>query len=136
MGSRSKQKPETIHVKRYMGGREDPEQTHRRLAWAGAWCSGCGSKAPVVRIMSFAPFEELNKRDEGKAFLMQTALRHDGKVPIVEFTYGKFVLLGKVYACVHCRKSAETAAAQGKPDWVLVEIQEAPTIKPQVQVSA
>lgn len=135
MGSRSKQKAEKIHVKRFMGGRQSPEQVHRELAWNGAWCGGCGSKAPVIRIITFAPFDELDKRDEGKMWLMQVALQNGGRVPIVEFTYGKFVRLGKVYACAGCRKDAEVASARGKPDWVLVEIQEAPTLKPQVQVA-
>lgn len=118
-----------IHVKKFMDGKIAPEELHAMFAWAGKKCR-CGT-TPFVRCLSFAPFAELNERAPG--MLVQMAIENNGTIPMVEFTYGKFVRIGEAYACGRCMRALERAAAK-HPSWVLVEWQKAPTMSTQVQV--
>lgn len=124
---------ETIHVRKFMDGKMTPDEAHRQTAWAGGCCMYCGSPKPAVRIQLFGLVSECIERHA--QWCMQEAAKHDGRLPIVNFTYGKFVRMQRTYACDGCRSRAEREAAQGQPSYVLVEFDYGPgPDKPVVQV--
>jgi len=124
MGQESKSKAErreVIHRTRLFGGRVTAEEFHRANAFGGERCR-CGQPAAIL-CRSFATVEDLDRH--APEVLIAMAVQHGGSVPVVEFTYGKFVLLGRVYACSSCRTTLERAAAH-HPSWVLVEFSSGP----------
>ena len=127
----SKAKPKNIHIKRFADGKETPAEMHQRIAWGGRRCDVCPGAA-VVRCISFAPFAEISQRSP--ELIMQLAAQNDGNVPMVEFTYGKFVRIANAFACGACKKDLAKAAAKA-PSWVLIEFRELPKMNTQVQVA-
>ena len=109
-----------IHLSKFANGQETPLEMHRRIAWAGKGCDRCGGP-PVVRCISYAPFKELDANCP--EFLASIAMQNEGKVPMVEFTYGKFVRIGKSFACANCSKAMQHQAAAGtrKKSWILLD---------------
>ena len=74
------------------------------------------------------------RHNENPEVIMALAAANEGCVPMVEFTYGKFVRIGDAYACPHCRHDLEVTASR-RPSWVLVEFKEGPGAdRPLVQV--
>lgn len=121
MADEAIKKPETIHVHKFADGKETPLEMHQKLAWGGARCP-CGAPA-VVRAISFAPFKEMN--DQCQELLIKMAHANGGQVPMVEFTYGKFVKIGTAFACSRCKKDLAKAMSK-KPSWVLCEFDYGP----------
>jgi len=121
---------EVLHRTQFAGGRETPEEMHRRVAWGGAKCL-CGGPA-VVRIRMFGEAKYLaqNKPE----FIMDLAAKNQGRVPMVKFTYGDFVRISDVYACSNCKATALKSAAH-HPSWMFPEIDEGPKNPTQVQVA-
>jgi len=108
-----------IHIKKFMSGEMSPSEAHKKYAWGGKRCNACNGAA-AVRCLSFAPFTELEQR--AMPLLLDVIAKNDGRVPIVEFTYGKFVRIGEAFACSGCQKDLAKQAASG-PSWVLHEFQ-------------
>lgn len=127
--SQQPKRPKVIHVRKFENvNGMTPQEMH---AEGLARKCPCGLAA-TCRAISFAPAEELVKR--APALLGQIMLINGGEVPVVEFTYGKFIKIGEVFACNLCRVSMERQAAKG-PSWVLVNIETGPEpIRPSVQV--
>jgi len=128
--TRQARKQAVIHRRRLFDGKVTAEELHRALAFQGR-CGECGGP-PAIRARTFAPIEELHRRSP--EFLIQLALRNEGRVPVIEFTYGKFVCIGDAYACDLCRGALERELAKA-PSWVLVELDNGPgKDRPIVQV--
>lgn len=123
-------KDKIIHLKKFMGGLLTPKEAHRKYAFGGRGCTECGQPA-VVRIRTFGEVSEVNERSP--QFLMQLAKANEGHVPIVDFTYGKFVRMGEAFACRDCASKLEQEAARA-PSWCLVEIDRGPKDEVAVQV--
>ena len=124
---------ENIHIKKFMDGKETPQETHRKIVYAGRKCP-CGLP-PASRAITFAPFKELwNREPERVSWLVQ---QNNGQVPIVELntngTPEKFIKLGEVFACDICKPALEKAMA-GLPSWVLVDWDEGPDPRNKVQI--
>lgn len=121
---------ETYHLKTFMGGQMTPKEAHIKYAFGGRACDKCGAPAEVC-VRTFGEIKEVSRRSP--QFLMQLARDNDGQVPMVDFTYGKFVAMGRAYACKNCERELEVEAAKA-PSWCLVEIDKGPkdTITEQV----
>lgn len=119
----SDDKKAKIHEKKTFNGTPASE-IHRKYAYGNNRCI-CGEH-PIVQIKAFATIADLNQYEPG--ILLKIAKEHQGRVPVAEFTYGKFVRIGTVYACERCRNAAEKAASK-MPSWVLVEINAGPNPK-------
>jgi len=114
-----------------MFGGATAQEVHQKLVFGGRACGKCGAPA-TIRCLSFAPFKEMSER--APEVIMALAAANEGCVPMVEFTYGKFVRIGDAYACPHCRHDLEVTASR-RPSWVLVEFKEGPGAdRPLVQV--
>jgi hypothetical protein len=134
MGKQSKMKKERnkkIHVRNfYSATGMTPEQMH--VEALNAKCP-CGAAA-TTRAISYAKLDELMQRTGGQELIGRLLVAHRGQLPVIEFTYGKFVKIGEVFACNLCRPTMEREAAKG-PSWVLVHIDRGPgPEKPLVQV--
>lgn len=125
-------KEKVIHLKKFMGGLLSPREAHRKFAFGGRGCTECGQPA-VIRIRTFGELTEVNKRSP--QFLMLLAKENEGRVPVVDFTYGKFVKMGEAFACRDCAAKAEQAAAKA-PSWCVVEIDKGPKDEMAMQVPA
>lgn len=128
-----KARAETIHVRNFHSATgTTPEAMH--VEAMNAKCP-CGLDANT-RAISYAKLEDLMKHTGGQELVGRLLVAHRGQVPIIEFTYGKFVKIGEMFACAMCRPTMEKAAAKG-PSWVLVHIDRGPgPEKPVVQVVA
>jgi hypothetical protein len=116
--SDDKKKP--IHEKKVFNGTPASE-IHRKYAFGNNRCI-CGEH-PAIQIKAFATAADLDRYEP--SILLKIAKDNGGRVPVAEFTYGKFVRMATVYACDRCRSTAEKAAAS-MPSWVLVEINAGP----------
>ena len=94
------------------------EDTHRAIEFNGRTCDKCKQPA-AMRIRTFGELAEVMRRSP--EWVMQTAAKNNGALPVVEFTYGKFIRVGEAYACEHCRSELEREAAKA-PSWVIIEI--------------
>ena len=128
----SKRRGKVVHLKKFAGGRETPQEMHRRLGIRKN-CVMCKGVPAVIRIKVFAPLAELVKRaPEYVAGII--ASNPDGPyVPSIDTTYGKMVKVSDIGACDLCKTQAEKEAAKG-PSWVLVEIDRGPGTTLSVQV--
>lgn len=123
-------KPEVLHRTQFAGGRETPEEMHRRVAWNSAKCL-CGGPA-VVRVRVFAEADYLVQRKP--EFIMALAARNGGNIPMANFKHGKFVRVSEAFACSNDKATALKSAAH-HPSWMFVEIDEGPKNSPQIQVA-
>jgi hypothetical protein len=103
------------------------EKAHAAFAFdAGARCACCG-RAPYVRAIVMAPFDEARKRgllfgltdQQVMALLVRLKSGTDPKGEV-------FVRLTTSYACQACAPDFERAAAK-HPSWAVVEINRGPT---------
>lgn len=118
-----------IHVKKFAGGRETPQEMHARIAWAGRRCLHCKGP-PAIRIKVFAPVEELKQRSPHVMAGLASAFP-GGSIPVVPTVHGPMLKTTDVVFCARCAPAAERAAAKG-PSWALVEIDRGPDPKNRV----
>jgi hypothetical protein len=104
-----------IHLTKFANGRETPQEMHRRLAWGGKRCDACKGP-PVVRCITYAPFVDLSQRSP--ELLASLAAKNDGRIPMVEFTHGKYVKVGQAFACAACHKNLQRTAAHGAASYI------------------
>jgi len=124
MSKDAKKKPKKLHMRKFMDGAMTPTEAHQKWGFNGRKCDAC-SQVAIVKAISMAAIAELNSTEAGQAWLLRLAKDNEGRVPVVELTYGKFVKIGEAFACTRCRPTLEKDIAR-KPSWVLVEFQEAP----------
>lgn len=117
-------KPETRHIKKFMGGRMSPQDLHQAVGVRNP-CVGCGQPS-VIRIKVLVGLKELTARHPEFVAQIMTTNPNGLYVPTVDTTYGKMVKVSDVGACRLCQKDAETAAARGAPSWAIVEIDRGP----------
>lgn len=126
---------DNIHRKRFMGGLETPQETHRKVVYAERKCE-CGLP-PASRAITFAPLKEVWTRQPER--VMELSRLHGGQVPLVELntngTPVKFIKLGEAFACDICKPALEKAMAK-LPSWVLVDWDDGPDPRNKVQVGA
>jgi len=111
-----------IHVKKFAGGRETPQEMHARVAWAGRRCAACKGP-PAIRIKVFAPVAELVQRSPQLMGVL--AARAGGNLPVVPTTAGNMLKTSDLCFCALCAPTAERVAAKG-PSWAIVEIDRGP----------
>ena len=126
-------KKPVVHIKKFAGGRETPQEMHRRLGIRKN-CALCGHPA-AIRIKVFAPLAELIKRTPEYVAGICASNPDGPYVPTIDTTYGKMVKISDVGACDLCKTQAEKEAAKG-PSWMLVEIDRGPGNTVAVQVPA
>ena len=99
-----------------------------------ARCTGCRTKRGIVAwIRVYYPQADF-LRVYGPQQALLHALKHGGKLPILDTIYGPFVWLGNdVFACSRCAPAEEQAAAQ-HPSWALAEIRRPPATQLRVAV--
>jgi hypothetical protein len=117
-------KQKVHHIKKFADGKETPEEMHRRLAFAGGKCLGCGGP-PAIRIKTFAPVDEMVKRNPGLVARLMAMNPNGPFLPTVKTVNGEMLLISNIYACDRCKVTAEKQAAKG-PSWVLVDIDRGP----------
>lgn len=127
--------PKVVHHRKFMGGKETPQETHRKVVFAGKKCP-CGLP-PATRAITFATVKDL--RDKEPERIISLAVEHNGQLPVVEFntngTPEKFIRLGVAFACDICKPAIEKAMAR-LPSWVLVEWDGGPDPRNKIQVGA
>lgn len=107
------------------------EKAHAQFAFdSGAKCAGCG-RAPYLRAIVMAPFDEARKRgllfgltdQQVMALLVRLKSGTDPKGEV-------FVRLSTTYSCQACASEFERACAK-HPSWMVVEINRGPArVKP------
>jgi len=131
----AKPKQEVIHRKKFMGGRETPNEVSRRLGIAKK-CAICG-KAGAIRIRVFMPYDEAMKRAPNLIAAIMASNPDGPKVPTVMFKDGstprEFIKASDNAFCDNCKVEAERTAATA-PSWAVVEIDRG--VKDTVQVGA
>jgi hypothetical protein len=80
-----------------------------------------------------APLDELKIRAPQAIAMYALSFDDPTKVPVIPTKYGAMVLISDAYACDHCKKDLEKAAAK-HPSWCIVEIDRGP--KDKIQVGA
>jgi len=106
------------------------EEAHRRLAFGGRKCDHCEAPA-AIRVRLFGDAKEVVSRHAD--WVMREAARNNGTVPVVDFTYGKFIRISEAYACDSCKSELEREAAKA-PDWCIVEFDRGKKDQVQLQV--
>ena len=114
---------ENRHIKKFMGGRATPREVHAATS-VRRQCLKCPARA-IMRIRVLADLDELTRRQPVFTALV-AADAPGGRVPTVDTTYGKMVMLHDVGACAMCRKAVEVQVAHGAEDWMLVEVDRGP----------
>jgi hypothetical protein len=129
-----KPKPEVIHIKKFADGKETPREMHRRIAFAGRKCFGCGSHKVAIRIKTLAPVDEITKRNPSLVAALIARNPLGPFLQTIKTRHGAMLLVADISACDLCQSEAEKAAARG-PSWVIVDIDRGPDDdKPMVQV--
>jgi hypothetical protein len=127
-------KQEVLHRKKFMGGRETPNEVHRRLGIAKP-CAVCG-KPGAMRIRVFMPLDEAMQRAPDLLAAIMAANPMAAKLPTVMFKDGstpkEFIKASDSAFCDHCKVEAERIAGQSAPSWAVVEIDRG--VKDTVQV--
>lgn len=122
-----------VHFQKLFGGRETAMELHRRLAWNGKPCTGCGSKETAIQIEILVRLSdmEVNLRE---AVEIEIAM---GRITEVPVHGGPAIRTSHVLACKSCQGTAERAAARGAKSFTLVWIDRGPgEDKPMVSVIA
>lgn len=126
-------KKEVLHRKRFMDGRETPNEVHRRLGIAKK-CIVC-SRPGAIRIRVFMPLDEAMQRAPNMIAAIMASNPDGPKVPTVTFKDGstprEFIKASDSAFCDFCKVEAERTAATA-PSWAVVEIDRG--IKDTVQV--
>jgi hypothetical protein len=143
MSSRAKKKAETLHVKKFMGGRATPDEVHRALAIRKA-CGLCGSPKAAIRIRILVPLKEVQaKAPEFLAEIMANNPQGPtAPLPVTETVYGPMLKISDQAACDNCKSNAEKLAAHPPRHWpfrdsMIVDIDRGPgKDKPFTQVTA
>jgi hypothetical protein len=116
-------KQEVLHRKRFMGGRETPNEVHRRLG-IGKKCVTC-SRPGAIRIRVFMPYDEAMQRAPDMMAAIMVSNPDGPFVPTLDFKDGstvrKFIKASDSAFCDFCKVEAERVAA-GAPSWAVVEI--------------
>jgi hypothetical protein len=117
------QKQEVLHRKTYMGGREKPSETHRRLGIKKK-CITCG-RPGAIRIRVFMPYDEAVQRAPNMIAAIMASNPDGPFVPTMDFKDGstvrKFIKASDSAFCDFCKVEAERVAATA-PSWAVVEI--------------
>lgn len=86
------------------------EEAHAEFM-AGNKCRGCGSDHPVMRAQVFRLVEDL---PAGMKELVEQEIRARRMQPTWSTDRKPMIRISEVYACSHCSKNMERAAAHGK----------------------
>ena len=119
----------TIHVKKFQGGRETPDEMHRRLGIRKI-CAIC-KKPAAIRIKVYVPLKELMNRNMSavQALMLTNPLGPLAPLPTIPMKFnGTVQQMLKVSDngfCDLCKSQAEREAAHG-PSWAFVEIDRGP----------
>lgn len=128
-------KQEILHRKKFMDGRETPNEVHRRLGIKKR-CVICGQPG-AIRIRVFMPYDEAVKRAPNLIAAIMATNPDGAKVPTVSFRDGEtardFIKASDSAFCDLCKVEAERTAATA-PSWAVVEIDRG--VKNIVQVGA
>lgn len=128
-------KKEVLHRRKFMDGRETPNEVSRRLGIAKK-CAICG-RPGAIRIKVFMPYDEAMKRAPDLIAAIMVSNPDGMKVPTVQFKDGstvrEFIKASDNAFCDHCKVEAERTAATA-PSWAVVEIDRG--VKDTVQVGA
>lgn len=129
-------KREVLHRKKFMGGRETPNEVHRRLG-IGKKCVVC-SRPGAIRIRVFMPYDEASRRAPNMIAAIMATNPDGAKVPTVTFRDGstprEFIKASDSAFCDSCKVEAERVAATA-PSWAVVEIDRGPKDTVQVGVA-
>lgn len=129
-------KREVLHRKRFMGGRETPNEVSRRLGIAKQ-CIVC-KRPGAIRIRVFMPLDEAMQRAPNLIAAIMASNPDGPKVPTVKFKDGstvrEFIKASDSAFCDHCKVEAERTAATA-PSWAVVEIDRGPKDTVQVGVA-
>lgn len=120
-----------IHSTKLFGGRETAMELHRRLAWNGKPCDGCGAKDTSLRIQTFVLMSDMSA-DTRMAIEFQISIKklHAAKLPGGR----RAIRTGVMHACPRCAPSLERAAAKG-PSYAILDFDRGPgEDKPLIQV--
>lgn len=109
----------TIHRKHFMGGKEQPHETHRRLVMGGKECAFCGGKAALSAKLLAEEKEFISRHPNEFIMLMEKA----GGDPCFDTKYGKMLVVDRIFACEMCDKPLRAYASK-QPSWILVEFDE------------
>ena len=116
-------KSPVIHRKKFMDGRETPNEVHRRLGIKKK-CVICGQPG-AIRIRVFMPYDEAMQRAPNLIAAIMASNPDGPKVPTVMFKDGStpraFIKASDSAFCDHCKVEAERTAATA-PSWAVVEI--------------
>lgn len=131
-----KKRDEVIHRKKFMDGRETPNEVHRRLGVAKK-CAVCG-RPGAIRIRVFMPLDEAMQRAPNLIAAIMASNPDGPKVPTVWFKDGstpkEFIKASDSAFCDNCKVEAQRIAGQSAPSWAVVEVDAGP--KDKVQVGA
>jgi len=126
-------KQEVLHRRKFMGGRETPNEVHRRLGIKKK-CVVC-SRPGAIRIRVFMPYDEASRRAPNMIAAIMATNPDGAKVPTVTFKDGstprEFIKASDSAFCDFCKVEAERVAATA-PSWAVVEIDRG--VKDTVQV--
>jgi hypothetical protein len=135
-GAPVRKKQEVLHRKKFMDGKETPNEVSRRLGIAKR-CSVCGGPG-AIRIRVFMPYDEAMKRAPDLMAAIMVSNPDGLKVPTVTFKDGttprEFIKASDNAFCDNCKVEAERVAGQSAPSWAVVEIDRG--VKDTVQVGA
>jgi hypothetical protein len=113
------EKQETIHLRRFDGGKRTPEEVHRELGLGNKRCSFCDDPA-AIRGMVYADADEYARRDPEGYFAL---VRKAGGDPAFDSRWGRIIRTQDMYGCDRCKQSLKLALAR-KPDWMFVDFDE------------
>jgi hypothetical protein len=110
-----------IHRDKLFGGRTNAMDLHRRLAWGGKKCDGCGAADTAIRIQTFVALNDMSM-----ATRMEIEFRISlGQLHTINTAAGRAIRTGIMHACPRCSPALERAAAKG-PSYAIVDIDRGP----------
>lgn len=119
-----------IHRRKLFGGRYTAMELHRKLAWGGHLCDGCGAKDVSLRVQVFVALSDmsLTTRMEIEFQISIGALKK------VMTAGGHAIRTSIMHACPRCQPALERATARG-PSYAMRDLDYGPgEDKAQVQV--
>lgn len=111
---------DTIHVRKFDGGRRTPAEVHRELALGGRSCSTCDGPAAVAAKL-VADDEEFRRRHPDAYMAL---IARFGGDPAFETKWGRMVTVEVIYACDACRGGLARFVASRAKDYMHVEFDE------------
>lgn len=111
---------DTIHLKKFDGGRRTPAEVHRELVLKGKHCHTCGQPAAMSAKLLADDAEFRRRHPDAYLFLINKF----GGDPSFETKWGRMVTVEIIYACDQCKNGLRRFAAARAKDYMHVDFDE------------